>query len=187
MRMASGVPWGTAARRAMADGWRGDVPTTRRRCTATHQGGVWTDSRQSSCDNTSAAHEARLPLPLCCWLVARSCTSTPGLASRMAHWPVSGDAGPPPAPPLARHRGGLGTWHAPRRMDTRARCLHRVVSAWDASQPCAVEPPSCGPTRDRVESALTRLATGCAHGPRAQVLARLAQEGTPWLLHSPPG
>jgi len=70
-------------------------------------------------------------------------------------------------------RAGCGAW---QRGEARARD-HAEHDAPHAP-PCAVAPSPCDPARDRVDSALTRRATGGAHGPRAPVLARLVEEGT---------
>ena len=70
-------------------------------------------------------------------------------------------------------RAGCGAW---QRGEARARD-HAEHDAPHAPS-CAVAPSPCDPARDRVDSALTRRATGGAHGPRAPVLARLVQEGT---------
>ncbi len=80
------------------------------------------------------------------------------------------------SPRRCRRRGDPRHGVAWQRGEARARD-HAEHDAPHAP-PCAVAPSPCDPARDRVDSALTRRATGGAHGPRAPVLARLVEEGT---------
>src|SRR6266404_2105317 len=84
---------------------------------------------------------------------------------------VSAEGAQVHVPPSSR--AGCGAW---QRGEARARD-HAEHDAYHAP-PCAVASPPCDPACDRVDSALTRRATGGAHGLRAPVLARLVQEGT---------
>jgi|RhiMetdeSRZDD1v2_1073273.scaffolds.fasta_scaffold532496_2 hypothetical protein len=89
----------------------------------------------------------------------------------------------PRSPPLRGRRGHRFT--CPLPLERGAGLGSRVKPVRDHAEhdghhapPCAVAPSPCDPARDRVDSALTCLATGGTHGPRAPVLARLVQEGT---------